>query len=62
MFVLMFLFGLIGFVSGSIRFFVCWIMEGINGDRFSSHRKRAWKNVWIHFGVTFLFFYLAFHM
>lgn len=62
MFMLMFLFGLIGIATGSIRFFVCWGAEHFKKDRFSDNRKRAWKKVWIHFGVTFLFFYLAFKL
>lgn len=62
MFMLMFALGLIGLVTGGIRFFICWTMEGIKKDRFSLERKRAWKNVWTHFGVTFAFFYLAVHI
>ncbi len=62
MFMVMFLLGLIGLSTGAIRFFSCWIVEGIKGDRFSTHRTMVWRNVWTHFGVTFLFFYLAFHM
>lgn len=62
MFMLMFLLGLIGFVIGSLRFFVCWGAEHFKQDRFSESRKRAWKKVWIHFGVTFAFFYMAFRI
>lgn len=62
MFMLMFLLGLTGFFTGVVHFFSCWIAEGFKGDRFSCHRKMAWRNVWIHYGVTFLFFYLAFHI
>lgn len=62
MFMVMFLLGLIGLGTGAIRFFSCWIVEGIKGDRFSTHRTMVWRNVWTHFGVTVLFFYLAFHM
>lgn len=62
MFMFIFMFDLIGLVTGGIRFFICWIAESIKSDRFSSHRRMVWRNVWIHFGVTFLFFYLAFHI
>jgi hypothetical protein len=37
-------------------------MEKYKGDRFTRHRKKAWRNVWLHFGVTFLFFYLAYRL
>lgn len=62
MFMLMFLFGLISFVTADFHLFLCYGMEKYKGDRFSPHRKKAWKNVRIHFYVTFLFFYLAFHI
>ncbi len=62
MFMILFFSGLIGLVTGGIRFFSCWIAESVKGDRFSCHRKMVWKNVWTHFGVTFLLFYLSFHI
>ena len=62
MFMLMFLLGLIGLGTGAIRFFACWIDEGIRGDRFSTHRTMVWRNVWTHFGATFVCFYIAFYM
>lgn len=62
MFMIAFALGLAGIVTGTIRFFACWLMESIKGDRFSDYRKREWRKVWIHYGVTFLFFYLAFHI
>ena len=62
MFMLMFLFGLISFVTAAFHLFLCCGMEKYKGDRFSPHRKKAWRNVWLHFGVTFLFFYLAYRL
>ena len=62
MFMLMFFLGLIGFGTGALRLISCWLMETIKGDRFSEHRKRVWKNVWLHYGITFLLFYLSYRM
>ena len=62
MFMLMFLFGLISFVTAAFHLFLCCGMEKYKGDRFTRHRKKAWRNVWLHFGVTFLFFYLAYRL
>lgn len=62
MFMLMFFLGLIGFVTGAFRLISCWLMEKIKDDRFSPHRKKVWRNVWLHYGITFLFFYLSFHL
>ena len=62
MFMLMFLFGFISFVTAAFHLFLCCGMEKYKGDRFSTHRKKAWRNVWLHFGVTFLFCYLAYRL
>lgn len=62
MFIIMFALGLLGLVTGGIRFFICWIAESVKSDRFSNHRRTVWRNVWIHFGATFLLFYLSFHI
>lgn len=62
MFMIVFLFAIIGFITGGIRFFVCWIAEGVKHDRFSPERKRAWRNVWIHFGVSCALVYIAMKM
>ena len=62
MFMIMFLFGLISFVTAAFHLFLCCGMEKYKGDRFTRHRKKAWRNVWLHFGVTFLFFYLAYRL
>ena len=62
MFMLMFLFGFISFVTAAFHLFLCCGMEKYKGDRFSPHRKKAWRNVWLHFGVTFLFCYLAYRL
>lgn len=62
MFMLMFGLGLVGFVTGSLRLFACYIMEKVKGDRFTEHRKRAWRNVWLHYIVTFLLFYLSYRL
>lgn len=62
MFMLMFFLGLIGFVTGALRLISCWLAEKIKDDRFSPHRKRVWRNVWLHYGATFLFFYLSYRM
>ena len=45
MFMLMFLFGLISFVTAAFHLFLCCGMEKYKGDRFSTHRKKAWRNV-----------------
>lgn len=62
MFMIMFGLGLIFFVTGAFRLIVCYFGEIIKGDRYTNYRKRAWRNVLLHYGVTFLFFYLSFHL
>jgi len=62
MFMLMFGLGLIGFITGAFRLFSCFIIEKIKCDRFSPHRKRVWRNVWIHYIITFLLFYLSYRL
>ena len=62
MLMILFFLGLIGLITGGIRFFSCWIAESIKSDRFSYHRKMVWRNVWIHFGATFFLFYLSSHI
>lgn len=62
MFMLMFGLGLISFVHASLRLFICFGAEKFMDDRFSDHRTKKWHKVWKHFGVTFLFFYLAFKL
>lgn len=62
MFMLMFLFGLIGFITAAFHLFICYGMELYKGDRSTPHRKKAWKNVRLHFAMTFLFFYLAYRL
>lgn len=62
MFMLMFLFGLISFVTAAFHLFVCCGMEMYKSDRSTPHRKKAWKSVRLHFVVTFLFFYLAYRL
>ena len=62
MFMLMFLFGLISFVTAAFHLFLCCGMEMYKGGRSSPHRKKAWRNVRLHFGATFLFFYLAYRL
>lgn len=52
MFTLMFLSGLISFVTAAFYLFLCCGMEKYKGDRSSLHRKKAWKNIWLHFGVN----------
>lgn len=59
MFMLMFLFGLISFVTAAFQLFMCCGIEMYKGDRSAPHRKKAWRNVRLHFVVTFLFFCLA---
>lgn len=60
MFMLMFLFGLISFITAAFHLFLCYGMEMYKGDRSTPHRKKAWRNVRLHFVVTFLFFCLAY--
>lgn len=62
MFMLMLLFGLISFVTAAFQLFVCCGVEMYKGDRSTPHRKKAWRNVRLQFGVTFLFFYLAYRL
>lgn len=62
MFMLMFLFGLISFVTAAFHLLLCLGMETYKGDRSSPQRKKAWRNVRRHFYVTFLFFYLAYRL
>ena len=59
MFMLMFLFGLISFITAAFHLFLCCGMEMYKGDRSTPHRKKTWRNVRLHFVVTFLFFCLA---
>lgn len=59
MFMLMFLFGLISFITAAFHLFLCCGMEMYKGDHSTPHRKKAWGNVRLHFVVTFLFFCLA---
>lgn len=62
MFMLMFLLGLISFITAAFHLFICYGMELYKGDRSTPHRKKAWKNVRLHFAMTFLFFYLAYRL
>lgn len=62
MFMLMFLLGLISFVTAAFHLFLCCGMEMYKGDRSSLRRKKAWRSVRLHFGVAFLFFYLAYRL
>ena len=62
MFMIMFGLGLLGVVTGGFRTIVCYFGEIFKKDRHTMHRKRAWRNVLLHYGITFLLFYLSFRM
>lgn len=62
MFMLMFLLGLISFITAAFHLFICCGMETYKGDRSTPYRKKAWRNVRLHFATTFLFFYLAYRL
>lgn len=58
----MLMFGLISFITAAFHLFMCCSMEMYKGDRSTPQRKKAWRNIRLHFTVTFMFFYLAYRL